>query len=99
MFVSGDGEPDGADTGVEVEDLASGDVRLDSLECHFVDGEINLEEAVGGVGVCVAEDSIGELREDRVGLVVLIEATFYLAGLITAEEEGLVAASFVMILI
>ena len=41
-----DGETNGADAGVEVEDCVGGDVTFDFSESHFVDGEIDLEKAI-----------------------------------------------------
>ena len=59
-----DGETNGADAGVEVEDCVGGDVTFDFSESHFVDGEIDLEKAIRGVGVGVVQDFIGKGRED-----------------------------------
>ena len=65
---------------------------FDFLEGEFVDREVDLEEAVGGVGVRVAENGVSEVREDGMGLVIFVEAALDLAGLIATEEEGLVFA-------
>ena len=46
MVSRGDGEADGADAGVKVENFVSLDVLLDFLEGHFVDWEVDLKEAV-----------------------------------------------------
>lgn len=82
-LVRGDGETDGADARVEVEDLVGGDVVLNLFEGELVDGEVDLKKAVRGIGVFLAEDFVGEVVEDWVGLVVLVEAAFDFAVLIT----------------
>ena len=51
VFVGGDREAYGANAGIEVEDVGSGDVLPDFLEGEFVNGKIDLEEAIGGVRV------------------------------------------------
>ena len=52
-----------------------------------------MEEAVWGVGIGVAEDVVGEVGEDGVGLTVLEKSTGDFAGLVRTEEEGLVLSS------
>lgn len=89
VAVGGDGETDATDAGVEVEDFWSGDVGFDEGEGAFVEGEIDLEEATGGVGKGGAEEGVGEGREVGVGAVIFEEATGDGAGLVGAEEEGL----------
>ena len=81
----GDGEADGADTGVEVKDCVGSDVTFDFGEGHLVDWEIDLEKAIRGVGVGVAQDFIGKGREDWMWLMVLIEAAGDFALLVTAK--------------
>ncbi len=85
MVSGGDGEADGADTGVEVKDCVGGDVTFDFGESHFVDGEIDLEKAIRRVGVGVAQDFIGKGREDRMGLMIFIEAAGDFTLLVTAK--------------
>ena len=92
MVVASDGETDGADTSIEVEDVVGGDVVFNLGESHFVNGEVNLEKAVGGIRVGVAEDGVGEIVEGGVGLVVFVEAAGDFAVLAATEEEGLVLA-------
>ena len=82
----GDGEADGADAGIEVENFVGGDVLLDFLEGKLVDGEVDLEEAIGRIRILVAEDSIGKGRELGMRLAVDVEAARDLAGLIAAEK-------------
>ena len=82
----GDGEADGADAGIEVENFVSGDVLFDFLEGKLVDGEVDLEEAIGRIRILVAEDGVGKRWKLRVGLAVDVEAARDLAGLIAAEK-------------
>lgn len=96
MVVAGDGEADSANASVEVEDVVGGDMLFNFGKGHLVDREVDLEETVGGVGVFVAEDIIGKVREYRVGLVVFVKAAGNFAILVTAEEERLIAASFIV---
>ncbi len=96
VVVAGDGEADGADASVEVEDVFGSDVFCDFLEGDGVDWEVDLEEAVGGVGVGVAEDLVGEVFEGGVGLFVFEEAAGDFAVLVGAEEERLVVSGFVV---
>ena len=86
MVGGGEGEADGADAGVEVENFVSGDVVLDFLEGELVDGKVDLEKAVGGIRILVTEDSIGKGRELGMRLAVDVEAARDLAGLIAAEK-------------
>ena len=81
----GDREADGTDAGVEIEDCVGGDMTFNFGESHFVDWEIDLEKAIRGVGVGVAQDFIGKWREDWVGLMVFIEAAGDFALLIAAK--------------
>ena len=94
VSVGGDGETDGADAGVEVEDFVGVDVGFNFLEGEFVNGEVDLEEAVGGVRVGFFEDFVFEVREDGVGLVVFEETAGDDSLLVAAKEEGLVCAGF-----
>lgn len=92
MAVVSDGEANGADAGVEVEDIRGGGVGLDFLEGEFVNGEVDLEEAVGRVGIGVAKNGVGEGWEDGVRLMILEEAARDGAVLAATEEERLEAA-------
>ena len=96
VFVAGDGEADGADTGVEIENFGGFDVFLNFLKRELVDREVDLEEAVGGVGVFVAEEGVGEVFKGRVGLFVLEETAGDGAGLVTTKQKRLVFTSFFM---
>ena len=84
MFITSDGEADGADAGIEVENFVSGDVALDFGESHLIDWEVDLEEAIGRIGIFVTQDSICEIIKNRMGLAVFIEATRNLARLVAA---------------
>ena len=84
MVGGGDRETDGADARVEVEDCVGGDVTFDFCEGHFVDREVDLKESVGGIGILVTHNGIGEKREDWVRFVVLKEAAGDFALLITS---------------
>ena len=86
MVGGGDGEADGADAGIEVENFVGGDVLLDFLEGKLVDGEVDLEEAIGRIRILVAEDGVGKGRELGMRLAVDVEAARDLAGLIAAEK-------------
>ena len=72
MLVGGDGEADGADAGVEVEDVFGGDVFGDFGKSHFVNWEVNLEKAVGGIRIFATKNGISEIGEGGVGLTVYI---------------------------
>lgn len=67
---------------------------FDFLKGEFVDREVDLEKAVGGVRIFVAENRVGERRELGVRLFILVETTRDMAGLVTAQEEGLIFAGF-----
>ena len=56
---------------------------FDFFKSEFVDGEVNLEKAVRGIGIFLAEDFIGEVVESRVGLVVFVETAFDFTVLVT----------------
>lgn len=56
---------------------------LNLFEGELVDGEVDLEKAVRGVGIFLAEDFIGEVIESWVGPVVFVETAFDFAVLIT----------------
>ena len=98
-MVGGDGEADGADTSVEVKNVVGGNVTFYLGKGHFVDGEVDLEEAVRGVRVSAAQDGVCKMGKGGVWLMVFIEATLNFTRLITPEKEGLVATSLVMVLI
>ena len=63
------------------------------LKRHLIDREIDLKEAVRGVGVGVTENSIGQWSETRMWLMVFVEAARDLAGLTHTEEERLIFTS------
>jgi len=67
-------------------------VFLDFLQGEFVDGEVDLEEAVGAVGVSLAEESVFEERHDGVGFVFFEESGGDCALLVATDHEGLVVA-------
>ena len=81
IAVAGEAETDGADAGVEIKDFRGGEVGLHGAEGEFVDGEVDLEETVRGVGVGVAENLVAEGREMGARLVVFKEAAFNLKNL------------------
>ena len=58
-----------------------------------------MEEAIGAVGIFVAEDGVGEGREGGVRVVVFVETTRDFAVLVGAEKERLIFASFVVVFI
>ena len=93
MFGGFQREADGADAGIEVEDIRIFDVFRDFFQSHFVNGEVNLEKAVRGVRVGAPQDFVLEEIKDRVGLFVLEEAAFDDSLLVRAEEERLVFVS------
>lgn len=90
VVVAGDGETDSADARIEVEDGVGLDMIFNLLQCEFVDGEIDLEKAVWGVGVSFSEESVGQVVKNGVGAVFLEEAAGDSSPLIRAEEERLV---------
>ncbi len=75
MFIASDGEANGADAGVEVEDIIRGNVALDFGKSYLVDWEVDLEKAIGGIGVFVTHDGIGETREGGVGVMIFVKTT------------------------
>ena len=97
IFVAGDGEANSADAGIEVKDFFSGDFFGDFFEGEFVDGKVNLEDTGGAVAILTAEKFVGEGREGGVRLVVFVKATGNFTLLVSAEEEGLIFASFFMV--
>ena len=92
MIVASDGEADGADAGVEIENVIGDDVLFYLPKGHFVNWEVNLEKAVWGIGISVAEDGVGEVFKMRMRMVVFVKAARNLAGSIAAKEERLVFA-------
>lgn len=96
IFVASDRKTDGADTGIEVENMVSGDMLFDGAEGEFVDWKVNLEEAVGRIRVSMAEELVGERGKNRVRVAVFIKTARNFAGLISAEKERLVFASFLV---
>ena len=97
FVIAGNGKADGADTRIEVENTIGGDMFLDGAESEFVDGKIDLEEAIGGVGISVAENLVGERREIGVRMAVFVETTRNFTRLVGAKKNRLIPASlFVM---
>lgn len=94
MFVVGNGKTDGADAGIEVEDVIGFDVAADFLEGEFVDWEVDLEEAVGRIAIGVVEDGVFERGEIGVRLVIFVESARNFAVLATTEKERLIATGF-----
>lgn len=93
FMVAGDGKTDGADTRIEVENTIGGDMFLDGAESEFVDGEIDLEEAIRGVGISMTENLVGERREIGVRMAVFVEPPRDFTRLIGAKKNGLIFAS------
>ena len=63
------------------------------LKGELINGKVNLEKTVRGVGVGLAEDFVFEIVELRMRLAVLVEATLDMAVLVGTEEEGLILPS------
>ena len=97
FMVAGDGKADGADTRIEVENTISSDMFLDDAEGEFVDGKIDLEETIRGIGIGMAENLVGERREIGVRMAVFVETTRNFTRLVGAKKNRLIPASlFVM---
>lgn len=90
----GDGETNSTDAGIEVKDFVGSNVLFDFGESHFVDGEIDLKEAVGRVRICASKYGVGEIIEFGMRFAVFVESAGNFAGLVATEKKGLKTARF-----
>ena len=80
-MVASYGKANGADAGIEVEDVFGSDMLFDFCEGELVDRKVDLKEAIRGVAILARENSVGEGRKIGVRAAVFVETAGDLAGL------------------